>query len=432
MRIPTIDCVTGQGGEYFEQLKSRSQLDMREERERVCEIIEAVRSRGDAALLEYEARFDRVELTCGTLEVTEAEIQEAYRQVGDEWLSCLRQAIASIRDFHERQKKQSWMNAEPGRVVGSRVIPMKRVGVYAPGGRALYPSTVLMDALPAKVAGVREIILCTPPQPDGKAPAVTLVAAREVGVDRIFKAGGAQAVAAMALGTDTIPRVDKIVGPGNIYVTLAKRELYGYVGIDMVAGPSEVLVVADDSATPRYVAADLLSQAEHDPLAAAILVTPSAGLLAAVREELEKQCAALPKKEIAEHSLTHFGALIRVSDLAQAIEIANTIAPEHLELSVAEPFTWLGAVENAGAVFLGHYAPEPLGDYFAGPNHVLPTSGTARFFSPLSVDDFVKRSSVIYYSQDELKKVYQTVAALADSEDLAAHARSVRIRFEEQ
>ena len=432
MRIPTIDCVTGQGGEYFEQLNHRSQLDMREERDRVREIIEAVRGRGDEALLEYEARFDRVDLTAGTLEVTEEEIQAAYRQVGDHWLACLRQAIASIRDFHERQKKQSWMHAEPGKVVGSRVTPMKRVGVYAPGGRALYPSTVLMDVLPAKVAGVREIILCTPPQPDGQAPAVTLVAAREVGVDRIFKAGGAQAVAAMALGTDTIPRVDKIVGPGNIYVTLAKRELYGYVGIDMVAGPSEVLVVADESATPRYVAADLLSQAEHDPLAAAILVTPSAALLTAVREELEKQCAALPKREIAEHSLSHFGALIRVADLAQALEIANTIAPEHLELSVAEPFAWLGAVENAGAVFLGHYAPEPLGDYYAGPNHVLPTSGTARFFSPLSVDDFVKRSSVIFYSREELEKVYQTVAALADSEELAAHARSVRIRFEEQ
>lgn len=429
--IPKIDLVAGTGQDYFEKLMNRSQLDSRAEREVVVGLIDDVRARGDAAVLEATARFDGAQLTPDTLRVTPEEMDAAYSRVAPELLASLRRAADNIRDFHARQKRQSWMNNAPGVLVGTRILPLERVGIYAPGGRALYPSTVLMDAIPAQVAGVGEIILCTPPDRNGQAPDITLAAAKLLGIGAVYKVGGAQAVAAMALGTATISRVDKVVGPGNIYVTLAKRELYGYVGIDMVAGPSEVLVVADASARPSYVAADLLSQAEHDPMAAAILVTDDAALLEAVEAELQRQSALLPKADIARASLSHYGALIRVADLAQAADIANRIAPEHLELAVEDPFGLLGRIRNAGAVFLGHYAPEPLGDYLAGPNHVLPTSGTARFFSPLGVDDFVKRSSVIYYTREALQQVYGDVGRLADSEGLAAHARSARIRFEE-
>lgn len=429
--IPKIDLVAGKGQDYFEKLMNRSQLDSRAEREIVVGLIDDVRARGDAAVLEATARLDGAQLTPDTLRVTPEEMDAAYARIAPELLASLQRAADNIRDFHARQKRQSWMNNAPGVLVGTRILPLERVGIYAPGGRALYPSTVLMDAIPAQVAGVEEIILCTPPDRTGQAPDITLAAARLLGIDAVYKVGGAQAIAAMALGTATIPRVDKVVGPGNIYVTLAKRELYGYVGIDMVAGPSEVLVVADASARADYVAADLLSQAEHDPMAAAILVTDDASLLQAVEAELQRQMALLEKADIARASLSHYGALIRVADLTQAADIANRIAPEHLELAVEDPFGLLGSIRNAGAVFLGHYAPEPLGDYFAGPNHVLPTSGTARFFSPLGVDDFVKRSSVIYYTREALQQVYGDVGRLADSEGLTAHARSARIRFEE-
>ena len=429
--VPVIDRVTGEGEAYFAKLLGRSQLEAPGVREAVEEIIGQVRQRGDDALLEYTQRFDGAALTPETLRVSEEEIDAAWRAMAPRWPESPRRAMESIRRFHQRQVRQTFMDVGEGVMVGSRVIPLARVGVYAPGGRAVYPSSVLMDVIPAQVAGVKEILLCTPPGRDGRVPAVTLAAARELGITQVYRVGGAQAVAAMALGTASIPRVDKIVGPGNIYVALAKRALFGYVGIDMVAGPSEVLVVADDAARPDYVAADLLSQAEHDPLAAAVLVTPSTALLQAVAEELERQLDTLPKAEIARASLSSYGALIHVSDMEEALEIANEIAPEHLELAVAEPLAWLGKVRNAGAVFLGHYAPEPLGDYFAGPNHVLPTSGTARFSSPLSVEDFVKHSSVIYYTREALEKVYEDVGILADSEDLGAHARSIRIRFEE-
>lgn len=429
--VPVIDRVTGEGAAYFAKLLNRSQLEAPGVREAVDAIIADVRARGDEAVLEYTRRFDGAELTPETMRVSEEEMDEACAAVSPEWTESLRRAMESIRRFHQRQVRQTFMDVGEGYIVGSRVIPLARVGVYAPGGRAIYPSSVLMNVIPAQVAGVKEIILCTPPGKDGKLPAVTLAAARMLGITEVYKVGGAQAVAAMALGTGTMRRVDKIVGPGNIYVALAKRAVFGYAGIDMVAGPSEVLVVADDSARADYVAADLLSQAEHDPLAAAILITPSRKLLEDVQTELGKQLSVLPKAEIARASLEGYGALIHVADMEEAVAIANDIAPEHLELSVAEPMAWLGKVRNAGAVFMGHYAPEPLGDYYAGPNHTLPTSGTARFSSPLSVEDFIKTSSVIYYTREALEKVYQDVGILADSEDLGAHARSVRIRFEE-
>jgi len=412
------------------RVMNRSQLQNEEVSRRVKEIVARVREEGDAALFEYTARFDKAEINAENVLVTREEIDKAYEAASPEWLAAMREAAKRITAFHEKQKQNTWINFDAAISLGQKVTPLKRVGVYVPGGTAAYPSSVLMNVLPAKVAGVKEIIMVTPPGKDGGISyPLSLVAADIAGVDKIYKIGGAQAVAALAFGTESIPRVDKITGPGNIYVANAKREVFGHVGIDMVAGPSEVLVIADDTADPCYVAADLLSQAEHDPLAAAILVTDSAKLADAVDAELARQTALLPRKEVVEQSLSAYGTIVVAPTMADCADIANQIAPEHLELSVADPYSLLPLIENAGAIFMGHYSPEPLGDYLAGPNHVLPTSGTARFFSPLSVDDFVKKSSLICCSRAELERVADQVILLAQEEGLDAHANSVAIRF---
>ena len=412
------------------RVMNRSQLQDEEISRRVKEIVARVREEGDAALFEYTARFDKANINADNVLVSREEIDKAYEAASPEWLAAMREAARRITAFHERQKQNTWMNFDPTISLGQKITPLTRVGVYVPGGTAAYPSSVLMNVLPAKVAGVKEIIMVTPPGKDGGISyPLSLVAADIAGVDKIYKIGGAQAVAALAFGTESIPRVDKITGPGNIYVANAKREVFGHVGIDMVAGPSEVLVVADDSADPRYVAADLLSQAEHDPLAASILVTDSTELASAVDSELARQTALLPRKDVVEKSLAAYGTIVVCPTLADCADIANQIAPEHLELAVADPYGLLPLIDNAGAIFMGHYTPEPLGDYFAGPNHVLPTSGTARFFSPLSVDDFVKKSSLICCSRAELEKVADQVILLAQEEGLDAHANSVAIRF---
>lgn len=413
-----------------QRVMNRSQLQNEEISRRVKEIVAAVREQGDQALFDLTERFDHVRLTPETVQVTREEIDRAYEAASPEWLEAMREAARRITAFHEKQKQNTWINFDPAISLGQKVTPLKRVGVYVPGGTAAYPSSVLMNVLPAKVAGVKEIIMVTPPGKDGGVSyPLALVAADLAGVDKIYKVGGAQAVAALAFGTESIPRVDKITGPGNIYVANAKREVFGHVGIDMVAGPSEVLVIADESADPRYVAADLLSQAEHDPLAAAILVTNHAPLAEAVDAALAEQTALLPRKDIVEQSLSAYGTIVVAPTLQDCATIANQIAPEHMELSVADPFALLPLIENAGAIFLGHYSPEPLGDYLAGPNHVLPTSGTARFFSPLSVDDFVKKSSLIYCSRGELERISDQVMLLAHQEGLDAHANAVAIRF---
>ena len=413
-----------------ERVMNRSQLENDTISARVKEIVRRVREEGDAALFEYTERFDHARLTADTVQVTREEIDAAYAAASPEWMEAMREAIRRITAFHEKQKQNTWVDFQPEIALGQKVTPLRRVGVYVPGGTAAYPSSVLMNVLPAKVAGVREIIMVTPPGADGGVSyPLALVAADMAGVDKVYKIGGAQAVAALAFGTETIPRVDKITGPGNIYVANAKREVFGHVGIDMVAGPSEVLVIADDSADPAYAAADLLSQAEHDPFAAAIFVTDSAELAEKVNAELERQTALLPRRDTVEASLGAYGAIIICENLAQCADIANQIAPEHLELCVRDPYALMALIDNAGAIFLGHYSPEPLGDYFAGPNHVLPTSGTARFFSPLSVDDFVKKSSIICCTRDELERVADQVILLARSEGLDAHANAVAIRF---
>ena len=387
------------------RVMNRSQLQDEEISRRVKEIVNRVREEGDAALFEYTARFDKADINADNVLVSREEIDKAYEAASPEWLAAMREAARRITAFHEKQKQNTWINFDAAISLGQKVTPLKRVGVYVPGGTAAYPSSVLMNVLPAKVAGVKEIIMVTPPGKDGGISyPLSLVAADIAGVD-------------------------KITGPGNIYVANAKREVFGHVGIDMVAGPSEVLVIADDTADPRYVAADLLSQAEHDPLAAAILVTDSAKLASAVDTELARQTALLPRKEVVEQSLSAYGTIVVAPTMEDCADIANQIAPEHLELSVADPYALLPLIENAGAIFMGHYSPEPLGDYFAGPNHVLPTSGTARFFSPLSVDDFVKKSSLICCSRAELERVADQVILLAQEEGLDAHANSVAIRF---
>ena len=397
----------------------------------VDEILENVRSRGDAALLEYARRFDGAALE--SLEVTKEELQAGWEAVDEGFRQTLTLARQNIAAFHEKQLHQNFVMAEqPGVVLGQRYTPIERVGVYVPGGTASYPSTVLMDVVPAKLAGVGQIVMATPPAADGSVAPAILAAAKIAGVDRIFKIGGAGAVAALAYGTQSVPRVDKIVGPGNIFVATAKRKVFGLVDIDMIAGPSEILVVADGGCDPAWVAADLLSQAEHDKLASAVLVTDSRPLAKAVAAELERQAAQLPRREIAEASLAANGKIILTDSIAEAVEIANAIAPEHLELAVEDPFALLPGVKNAGSIFLGRCVPEALGDYFAGPNHTLPTSGTARFSSPLGVDDFVKRSSFWYYSREALGKVADRVVEFAEKEGLAAHGRSVAIRFEDE
>ena len=395
----------------------------------VADIISNVRARGDEALFEYCRKFDKAELT--TLEVSEAEIDEAFDVIGD-FRRVLERAAANITKFHEKQLRNSFIiNDEDGIVMGQKVIPMDKAGLYVPGGTAAYPSTVLMDAVPAKIAGVGELVITTPPGPDGKVNPYVLAAAKVAGVDRILKVGGAQAIAALAYGTETVPKVDKIVGPGNAFVAEAKKQVFGVVSIDMIAGPSEVLCVADAKSDPRHVAADLLAQAEHDKNASAVLVTDSMELAEQVAAEVDRQLKTLPRTEIATPSIENNGKIIVADDLRQAIDIANEIAPEHLELHMDNPFDYLDAVRHAGSIFMGRNCPEPLGDYFAGPNHTLPTLGTAKFSSPLSVDDFVKKTQYTYYTREALSRVYEDIADFADHEGLHGHARSIRSRFED-
>lgn len=412
------------------RLLNRTQLNDEVVSRRVKEIVQSIAEKGDAALFEFTKRFDGATLTPDSVKVSRQEIDEAYQAADAKWINAMREAAKRITAFHEKQKQKTWIDFQDDIALGQMVRPLEKVGVYVPGGTAAYPSSVLMNVLPAKVAGVQEIVMVTPPDKNGHVSyPLSLVAADIAGVDTIYKIGGAQAVAALAFGTESIPKVDKITGPGNIYVANAKREVFGHVGIDMIAGPSEVLVIADESATPAFVAADLLSQAEHDALAAVVLVTDSYTLAQNVQKEVEVQLDSLPRKEIASQALDAYGTIVVVPNLDMACTISNSIAPEHLELSVQDPYALLGKIHNAGAIFMGHYSPEPLGDYFAGPNHVLPTSGTARFFSPLSVDDFVKKSSIICYNQKALEAVADDVILLARSEGLDAHANSVAIRF---
>lgn len=399
---------------------------------KVNDILTQVRNRRDEAIFEYTKQFDGADICADNVLVTEQEIEEAYREVDPKLLEVIRKALVNIRSYHEKQRQFSWFDSEDsGIILGQKITPLKRVGVYVPGGKAVYPSSVLMNVLPAKVAGVDEIIMTTPPGKDGKVYPPTLVAAREAGVDKIYKVGGAQAIAALAFGTESIPKVDKIVGPGNIYVALAKKAVFGYVSIDSIAGPSEIMVLADETANPRFVAADLLSQAEHDEMASAILVTTSETLAEAVSKEVDKFVETLSRKEIIEKSLENYGYILVADSMDAAISTVNEIASEHLELVTKNPFETMTKIRNAGAIFIGEYSSEPLGDYFAGPNHVLPTNGTAKFFSPLSVDDFIKKSSIISYSREALEPVYRDIVQFAECEKLTAHANSIRVRFED-
>lgn len=429
MRIVTLTSETKQN--LLENLLKRSTNDYGEYEKVVAEIIEQVKSRKEEAIFEYSLKFDKCELTKETFEVTRAEIEEAYTQIDAHFIEVMKASAANIRAYHEKQKRNSWFDAkEDGTILGQKITPMHSVGVYVPGGKAAYPSTTLMNVVPAKVAGVPNIIMTTPAGADGKVNAATLVAADIAGVDRIFKVGGAQAIAALAYGTDMIPKVDKIVGPGNIFVALAKRAVYGHVSIDSIAGPSEILVLADETATPRYVAADLLSQAEHDEMASAILITTSAELAQKVSDEIDGFLTQLSRRAIIEKSLENYGYILVAPDMNTAIEAVNEIASEHLEILTANPFDTMTRVRNAGAIFMGEYSSEPLGDYYAGPNHVLPTNGTAKFFSPLNVDDYVKKSSIISYSREALEKVHEDIELFAQKEGLTAHANSIHVRFE--
>ena len=396
-------------------------------------ILANVKENGDKALFQYTKDFDKADINASNIKVTEEEIKEAYdRLENPELVQVIRRSLKNIKEYHEKQKQYSWFDSKPdGSILGQKVTPLSRVGVYVPGGKAAYPSSVLMNVIPAKVAGVEQIVMVTPPGKDGKVNPNTLVAANEAGVDVIYKVGGAQAIAALAYGTESIAKVDKIVGPGNIYVALAKKAVFGYVSIDSVAGPSEILVLADETANPRYVAADLLSQAEHDEMASAILVTTSEELAHKVSDEIDGFLNQLSRKEIMEKSLDSFGYILVASDMKEAIDTANAIASEHMEIMTANPFDVMTRIKNAGAIFIGAYSCEPLGDYFAGPNHVLPTNGTAKFFSPLSVDDFIKKSSVIYYSREALEPVHKDIEFFANQEQLTAHANSMKVRFED-
>ena len=399
----------------------------------VHEILEQVHKEGDSAVFAYTKKFDGAEIDEDRIRVSAAEIEEAYSLVSPELLAVIRKALVNIKSYHERQRQNSWFTStEEGTMLGQKVTPLNRVGVYVPGGKAVYPSSVLMNVVPAKVAGVPHIVMTTPPDKNGKIEPSTLVAAKDAGADEIYKLGGAQAIAALAYGTKSIPKADKIVGPGNIFVALAKKAVYGHVSIDSVAGPSEILVLADETANPRYVAADLLSQTEHDEMASAILITTSRELAARVEAEIEGFLETLSRREIMEKSLENFGYILLAGTMDEAIEAANEIASEHMEIVTANPFEVMMKVKNAGAVFIGENSSEPLGDYFAGPNHVLPTNGTAKFFSPLSVDDFVKKSSIIYYSRSALEAVHKDILQFAQAERLTAHANSIAVRFEEE
>ena len=416
----------------LENLLKRSPNSYGEFESRVNDIIQNVREKRDEAIFEYTLKFDGATIDQDNIRVTEEEIKEAYEQIDPKLLDVIRKALVNIRDYHTKQKQYSWFDSdESGIILGQKVTPLKTVGVYVPGGKAVYPSSVLMNVIPAKVEGVSNIIMTTPCGKDGKVYPSTLVAAKEAGVDAIYKVGGAQAIAALAFGTESIPKVDKIVGPGNIYVALAKKAVFGYVSIDSIAGPSEIMVLADETANPRFVAADLLSQAEHDEMASAILVTTSETLAEQVSMEVDKFVETLSRKEIIRKSLDNYGYILVADTMQDAIDTVNEIASEHLELVTKNPFETMTKIRNAGAIFIGEYSSEPLGDYFAGPNHVLPTNGTAKFFSPLSVDDFIKKSSIISYSREALEPVYKDIVQFAECEKLTAHANSIRVRFED-
>ena len=419
--------------DILENLLKRSPYIMWQSQAAVADILANVKEKGDEALFSYTKEFDKVEVTPETIRVTEAEIEEAYKAVDASLLEVIRKALVNIRSYHEKQRQNSWFTStENGTMLGQKVTPLNRVGVYVPGGKAVYPSSVLMNIVPAKVAGEPHIVMTTPPGKDGKVNPSTLVAAKEAGADEIYKVGGAQAIGALAYGTASIPRVDKIVGPGNIFVALAKKAVYGHVSIDSIAGPSEILVLADETANAHYVAADLLSQAEHDEMASAILITTSTELAQNVEKEIEGYLKVLSRKEIIEKSLENFGYILIAEDMDEAIEAANEIASEHMEIVTKNAFEVMMKVRNAGAIFIGEYSSEPLGDYFAGPNHVLPTNGTAKFFSALSVDDFIKKSSIVYYSRSALQKIHKDIIRFASSEQLTAHANSIAVRFEEE
>lgn len=416
----------------LENLLKRSPNSYGEFEGRVNEIIENVRANRDAAIFDYTKRFDGAGINAENILVTEDEIKEAYEKVDEKLLAVIRKALVNIRKYHEKQRQYSWFDSEEsGIILGQKVTALEKVGVYVPGGKAVYPSSVLMNIVPAKVAGVKKIVMTTPPGKDGKVNPATLVAAKEAGVDAIYKVGGAQAIAALAFGTESIPKVDKIVGPGNIYVALAKKAVFGFVSIDSIAGPSEIMVLADETANPRFVAADLLSQAEHDEMASAILVTTSRTLAEQVSKEVEDFVAQLSRKEIIQKSLDNYGYILVAENMDEAIATVNEIASEHLELVTKNPFETMTKIRNAGAIFVGEYSSESLGDYFAGPNHVLPTNGTAKFFSPLSVDDFIKKSSIISYSREALEPIYKDIVQFAECEQLTAHANSIRVRFED-
>ena len=416
--------------DILQNLLKRSPNNYGEFEGRVNAIIEEVRNNRDQAVFNYTKQFDGADINAGNILVTEEEIAEAYEQVDTTLLAVIRKSLVNIKKYHEKQVQNSWFTTEDGIILGQKVTALATVGVYVPGGKAVYPSSVLMNVLPAKVAGVDRIVMCTPPGKDGKVYPSTLVAAKEAGVDEIYKVGGAQAIAAMAFGTESVPKVDKIVGPGNIYVALAKKAVFGYVSIDSIAGPSEILVLADETANPRYVAADLICQAEHDEIASAILITTSQKLAEEVSAEIDQFVAELSRKEIIQKSLDNYGYILVADNMEEAIDTVNAIASEHMEIVTADPFHVMTKIRNAGAIFIGEYSSEPLGDYFAGPNHVLPTNGTAKFFSALSVDDFIKKSSIISYSREALEKVHKDIEQFAECEKLTAHANSIRVRFE--
>ncbi|KMZ54936.1 histidinol dehydrogenase [Dorea sp. D27] len=430
MRILKLDNETKRN--VLEDLLKRSPNNYAEYEQRVADILEKIRTEGDRALFGYTKMFDGAEIDADNIKVTEEEIEEAYHMTDPSLLAIIRKALANIRTYHEKQRQYSWFDSKPdGTILGQKVTPLCRVGVYVPGGKAVYPSSVLMNIAPAKAAGVEEIIMATPPGRDGKVSPHTLVAAKEAGAGVIYKAGGAQAVGALAYGTESIPKVDKIVGPGNIYVALAKKAVYGHVSIDAIAGPSEILVVADETANPRYVAADLLSQAEHDEMASSILLTTSEKLAREVSAQADAFAQELSRSEIIKKSLDNYGYILVADTMDDVIDVANDIASEHLEIMTKDPYQVMTKIRNAGAIFIGEYASEPLGDYFAGPNHVLPTNGTAKFFSPLSVDDFIKKSSIIGYSREALEEIHTDIEAFAEAEQLTAHANSIKVRFEE-
>ena len=419
--------------DILENLLKRSPNNYGKFESAVDEILKNVKEKGDEALFAYTKEFDKTEVTKETIRVTEEEIKEAYEAVDPALIEVIRKALVNIRSYHEKQRQNSWFTTEAkGTMLGQKVTPLERVGVYVPGGKAVYPSSVLMNIVPAKVAGVDQIVMTTPPGKDGKVNPSTLVAAKEAGADEIYKVGGAQAIGALAYGTESIPKVDKIVGPGNIFVALAKKAVYGYVSIDSIAGPSEILVLADETANPHYVAADLLSQAEHDEMASAILITTSTELAQNVEKEIDGYLKVLSRREIIEKSLENFGYILIAEDMDEAIDAANEIASEHMEIVTKNAFEVMMKVRNAGAIFIGEYSSEPLGDYFAGPNHVLPTNGTAKFFSALSVDDFIKKSSIVYYSRSALKEIHKDIIQFATSEQLTAHANSIAVRFEDE